>query len=490
MQRHLPARASGRQDTPGVNIPHLVSDRAAFAGAARQAALLRARDMTATELTELYLRRIDALDPRLNAFRVVYRERALAEAAQADARLRAGEERPLLGVPIAVKDNMDVAGDVSAHGSGAPVPPAAADSEVVRRLRAAGAVVIGKTHLSELAVFPFGESAAWGVTRNPWSTGHTTGGSSAGSAAAVAAGLAAAALGSDGGGSIRIPAACCHLFGIKPQRGRIPLAPLPEHWHGLSTLGPITRTVADAALLLDVLAGSAPGDADTPPPPPSPYAQALDSDPRPLRIAVSFKPPTPGPVSEAVRRPVRELGDLLRTLGHQVSEHEPDYGETRHLFGPRWLRGIYDDSRTIVPDPRRLERRTRQMAAAGRLIGADMVARARRAEAALNARLASTFDSFDVLLTPALAKPPVEAGRWQGRSAARTVLGVGMFVPFSPVWNLTGQPAASLPAGFGEDGLPLAVQAVARSNDEHTLLALAAQVERERRWADSVPPLA
>ena len=467
-----------------------MSDRTAFAGATRQAELLRAGELSSQELVEGYLRRIDALEPQLNAFRIVYRERALAEAAQADARLRAREERPLLGVPIAVKDNMDVAGDVTAYGSGSPGPPAAKDCELVRRLRAAGVVVIGKTHLSELAIFPFGESAAWGVTRNPWSTEHTSGGSSAGAAAAVAAGLAAAALGSDGGGSIRIPAACCHLFGIKPQRGRVSLAPLPEHWHGLTSFGPITRTVADAALLLDVVSGPAPGDLDRPPPPPSPYVHALAADPPPLRIALSFKSPTPGPVSEAVRRPVRELGELLSSLGHRVSEHEPDYGELRHLFGARWLRGIYDDSRTLVSDPRRLERRTRQMAAAGRLISADVVARARRAEAALNARLAGTFDSYDVLLTPGLAKPPVNAGRWQGRSAPVTVLGVGMFVPFNPVWNLTGQPAASLPAGFTDDGLPLAVQAISRSNDEHTLLALAAQVERARRWHESVPPLA
>ena len=206
---------------------------------ARQAELLREGSVTSTALVEGYLRRIEEIEPRLNAFRAVYRERALAEAAQADARLRAGDDRPLLGVPLAVKDNVDVAGDVTAYGTRSPGPRAGADSEVVRRLRAAGAVLLGKTHLSELAIFPFGETAAWGTTLNPWRADRTTGGSSAGSAAAVAAGLAAGALGSDGGGSIRIPAACCHLFGIKPQRGRISLAPQPEHWCGLTTFGPL-----------------------------------------------------------------------------------------------------------------------------------------------------------------------------------------------------------------------------------------------------------
>lgn len=462
----------------------------AFAGMARQAELLREGAITSTQLVEGYLRRIEELEPRINAFRVVYRERALAEAAQADARLRAGDARALLGVPLAVKDNVDIAGETTAYGTRSPLPPPSADSEVVRRLRAAGAVVLGKVHMSELAIFPFGESVGWGTTLNPWRADRTTGGSSAGSAAAVAAGLAAGALGSDGGGSIRIPAACCHLFGIKPQRGRISLAPSTEHWCGLSTLGPITRTVLDAALFLDAVAGPAPGDADQPPAPERPYAEAASgADPGRLRIAVSLKPTVPTPVSEAVRRPVRELGDLLRSLGHDVSEHEPGYGESRHLFVPLWLRGIHEDARDLVADPRQLDRRTRQMAAAGGLVSPDLVKRLRGGQAGLIERLRGTFDSYDVLLTPALAKPPVKTGRWEGRSALRTVLGVSAFVPFNPIWNLTGQPAASLPAGFTDDGLPLAVQMVSRANEEGVLLALAAQIERARPWADRRPPL-
>ena len=455
---------------------------------ARQAELLREGSVTSTALVEGYLRRIEEIEPRLNAFRVVYRERALAEAAQADARLRAGDDRPLLGVPLAVKDNVDVAGDVTAYGTRSPGPRAGADSEVVRRLRAAGAVLLGKTHLSELAIFPFGETAAWGTTLNPWRADRTTGGSSAGSAAAVAAGLAAGALGSDGGGSIRIPAACCHLFGIKPQRGRISLAPQPEHWCGLTTFGPLTRTVLDAALFLDAVAGAVPGDADQPPSPERPYVEAArGADPGRLRIAVSLKPPVPTPVSEAVRRPVRELGELLRSLGHDVSEHEPSYGEFRHLFIPLWLRGIHDDANGLVADAGQLERRTRQMAAAGGLVSDGLVTRVRGGQAGLIERLRGTFDNYDVLLTPALAKPPVRVGRWEGRGAPWTVLGVSAFVPFNPVWNLTGQPAASVPAGFTDDGLPLAVQMVSRANEEHVLLALAAQIEGARPWAERVP---
>src|SRR3712207_4955343 len=201
----------------------------AYAGIARQAELIRAGEVSPVELVELYLRRIERLEPRLNAFRIVFAERALAEARQAEGRTGAGDGRPLLGVPVAVKDNLDVAGEVTTHGSRAFGGPAAADSEVVRRLRAAGAIVIGKTHLSELAIFPWTETTTWGLTFNPWADDRTVGGSSGGSGSAVAAALVGAAYASDGGGSIRIPAAANGLFGLKPQRGRITLMPDPQH---------------------------------------------------------------------------------------------------------------------------------------------------------------------------------------------------------------------------------------------------------------------
>src|SRR4051812_39130099 len=197
-----------------------------YAGIARQAELVRSGTVTARELVELSLERIARLDPTLNAFRAVRAERALAEAAAAQARLREGRTAPLLGVPMAVKDNMDVAGELTTHGTGVVGEPAAADCEVVRRLRAAGAIVVGQTNMPELALWPqLTESQTWGATRNPWDPQRSTGGSSGGSAAAVAAGMVAGALGSDGGGSIRVPSAACGLFGLKPQRGRIPLAP-------------------------------------------------------------------------------------------------------------------------------------------------------------------------------------------------------------------------------------------------------------------------
>lgn len=448
----------------------------AFAGAARQAELLRARELSSRELVEGYLARIERVEPRLNAFRVVYAERALAEAEQADARLRAGDERLLLGVPVAVKDNVDVAGDVTCHGTRVPLPRATADSEVVSRLRAAGAVLLGRTHLPELAIWPFTESASWGLTRNPWRADLTCGGSSGGSASAVAAGLAPFALGSDGGGSIRIPSACCGLFGLKPSRGRVSLAPLADHWHGLSVIGPIARRVADSALFLDAVADTRLSDA------------AGGGPPR-LRIAVSGKPPIAARMASSVLRAVEDTAEMLRSLGHEVIEHEPDYGELRQLFAPRWLRGIYDDSRELVARTDQLERRTRHMAALGRLITPALLQRAQRGEAALVERLRPTFERFDVLLTSTLAAPPVEAGRWESRGVLRTFTGVANWTPGTAIWNVTGQPAAAVPAGFTDDGVPLSVQLVGRRDDEQTLVALSAQLERELGWPEKRPDL-
>jgi amidase len=462
----------------------------AFAGAAAQADLIRRRELSPRELVQLCLDRIERLDPELNAFRTVYAERALDDADQAGERLKRGEDRPLLGVPVAVKDNMDVAGDVTSHGTDAYGEPAREDAEIVRRLRNAGAIPIGRTHLPELALFPETASATWGVTHNPWSPDRSSGGSSGGSGAAVAAGLVSLATGSDGGGSIRIPAACCGLVGIKPQRGRISLMPDAEHWHGLSVFGPLARTVADAALFLDATAGPAAGDADSARPPDRPFADAARTPPGRLRIALSTKPALLTRVSDDVRRAVDETAELLRGLGHEVRQHDPRHNPllVNRLFLPRWYRGAYDDAARL-PRPERLERRTRAMARVGRLTSPARVARARRAEAGYAERMGEVFRDHDILLTPVMPFPPVEAGRFVGRGVVRTQLGAAQIAAFTAVWNITGQPAVSVPAGFTDEGVPLAVQLVGRPDDEATLLSLAAQLEAERRWADARPPL-
>jgi amidase len=462
----------------------------AFAGLARQAELIRAGEVSSRELVELYLERIERIDPQLNSYRVVMAERALAEADQADARRRSDGERPLLGVPIALKDNVDVAGETTTLGTSAHGGPATEDAEIVRRLRAAGAVILGKTLLPELAVYPWTESASFGATRNPWDTAATTGGSSGGSAAAVAAGLAAAGMATDGGGSIRIPAACCGLFGLKPQRGRVSLMPDSEHWYGLSVFGSVTRSVLDSALWLDVVSGRAPGDAEAARPPATSFAEAAQTAPGTLRIAVSTATGVP-PVKTKpeVARAVDETADLLRSLGHQVERRDPKYGWMMPLFLPRWLRGIYDDVRRL-PHPERLERRVRRLAAAGKLISPDLVARSRAAEPQFTARIGEVFRDFDVLLTPTIPTPPWPVMRFEGRSVVGATLGAADITPFTVPWNISGQPAASVPAGFTAEGLPLAVQLIGRPHDETTLLSLAAQIEAERPWAEQRPALA
>jgi amidase len=450
-----------------------------FAGLARQAELIAAGDVSSHELTETYLERIARLDPTLNAFRVVLAERALIEADQADGRRRGGDTRPLLGVPIAIKDDTNVAGEVTARGTNAFGDPAREDAEVVRRLRAAGAVIVGKTNVPELEITPFTESPTFGATRNPWDLNRTPGGSSGGSAAAVAAGLVAGALGSDGGGSIRIPAGCCGLFGLKPQRDRIPMAPMSEPWHGLSVYGPIVRHVADAALFID-----ATGDGE-------PLAPAVERRPERLRIAVATNVPPPILASpDAEQRGALEgTAELLRGLGHEVTPTEVPYGTTMPAFIYRYLRGIADEARRM-PHPERLSRRTRSFKRLGSTIPPFALRRARTEEAANARAIGGVFERADVLMTPMFTRRPIPIGTYEGRGVQWTMNGMARWVPYTEAFNHTGQPAASVPAGFTDDGFPLAVQLVGRPGDEATLLSLAAQIEAERPWADRVPDLA
>ena len=459
-------------------------DDLAFAGAAEQARRIAARHVSSRELVSECLARIERLQPQLNAFRVVFAERAMAEADQADARLGAGDERLLLGVPVAIKDDADVAGHVTAHGhAGHDGTPAEQDSEVVRRLRQAGAVLVGKTHVPELTIWPFTETLAFGATRNPWSLAHTPGGSSGGSGAAVAAGLCGVALGSDGAGSIRIPSSFCGLFGLKPQRDRISLAPKREGWHGLNHFGPLARRVADAALFLDATSdGVGPAGG---------WVRAAATRPERLRVAVSVKPP-PGVVARLgvqQRDALLRTADVLRSLGHDVAERELDYGPRAWVnLSTRYLRGIHDDVARVA-HPERLERRSRGMARLGGAIAPSVIARVRAGERALTARIGTIFEHADVVMLPGPAGPPFSVGELHARGALWTLNACVARVPYYGVFNATGQPAASVPAGLDANGLPLSVQLVARPHDEATLLGLAAQLEEAAPWAHLRPPL-
>jgi amidase len=457
----------------------------AFAGIARQAEMVRAGEVSPRELVELYLERIERLDPRLNAFRKVLGDRALADAERAERRRAAGEGAPLLGIPIAIKDNVAIAGEVTTYGTGAYGLPASEDSVLVRRLREAGAIPIGITNMPELAIYGFTESKTWGVTRNPWDLSRTPGGSSGGAGAATAAGLCAAAHATDGAGSIRFPAANCGLLGLKPQRGRVPLG--KESWHGLSVSGCVTRSVLDTALYLDAVAEPGHGDPDAPPSWKRPLVETARAKPGPLRICWSIKTGVPVRLDREVRRGLDETLELLRSLGHRVERRDPEYGFVFADFYPRYTNGAAVEAARLS-HPERLESRSKGFARMGRLVGRRVQGALER-EARHAARINRIFEHCDVLLTPTTARPPAEVGRWEGKGAMRTNWGMVLTYPYAAIWNYTGQPAAAVPAGFTADGLPLSVQLIGRPGDEPTLVSLAAQIEAERPWTERRPPI-
>jgi amidase len=466
-------------------------DELAFAGAARQAEMVRKGEVSATELVGFYLDRIQRLDPELNAFRKVFAERAMLEAEQAEARVRAGDERPLLGVPVAVKDEVDVAGEVNTHGTDGFSEPAKADSEMVRRLREAGAIVVGLTLLPEMAICGFSESATYGVTRNPWDPQRTPGGSSGGSAAAVAAGMVPIASAGDGAGSIRIPAASCGLFGLKPSRGRVSLAPQLEGWGGLAVEGCLSRSVLDTAIWLDVVAGGS-REPEAPPPPEKSFVEAARTAPGRLRVAWSTRPPraaAPPTVDEIAKGAVTEAAEWLSALGHEVTQRDPDWGNIGNNITARFLGGVAETVRE-VPHPERLESRTRGFGRLGSILPRSLYERARgEGRAADAARVNAIFDHCDVLVMPVMGGTALPIRRWEGKGALQTVLGMSRFYPYCVPWNHLGNPAMAVPAGFAPDGMPLSIQVIGRRGDEATLLSLAAQIEAERPWADRRPPI-
>lgn len=456
-------------------------------GLAECARALAEGSVSSRTLVEEALARIEASQGTLNAFRLVRAEAALAEADAADKELAAGERRPLLGVPVAVKDDMDVAGEPTAFGCRGEFPPVAEDGEAVRRLRAAGAVVVGKTNTCEFGQWPFTEGPAFGETRNPWHTGHTPGGSSGGSAAAVAAGLVPAALGSDGAGSVRIPASWTHLIGIKPQRGRISTWPRAESFHGITVNGTLARTVQDAALLLDAASGS--HERDLHRPPALRVSDAVGRDPGRLRIALSLKPPftaLPARLRPDVRARVLALAERLTALGHEVEEADPPYGQIGLAFVPRATAGIAERVRE-TPHPDLLDRRTLEAARLGRLLGGAPLRLARRAEARLHRRIGSLFDTYDVVLAPTTAAPPPRIGALHELSGFGTDRAMIAACPYAWPWNVLGWPGVNVPAGFVDGSLPVGAQLLGPANSEPVLVSLAAQLEADQRWYERRP---
>jgi amidase len=458
------------------------------------AGLVRAGDVTSRELTEAALARIEALDPDLNAFVHLDPDGALAAADG----VGPGDPRPFAGVPIAVKDTAALAGMPYRVGSdmfGDFVP--GHDAFVVRRLREAGFVVVGKTNLPEFGILPVTEPRRFGPTRNPWDPERTPGGSSGGAAAAVASGMVPLAHGSDGGGSIRIPAACCGLVGLKPSRGRISRGPeLGDDF--LVQDGVLTRTVADTAELLDVLAGYEPGDATWAPAPDEPFARQAAREPGRLRIgftaASALEEASLDPLCE---RAVRDAAGLLESLGHEVEEVDPPWRGQDLLqaftlvFGTPVAMGMWFGGQVTGREPSAelVEPLTWTIWEGIHERNPLDYLLARTRLTAVSREIVRLWERHDAVLTPALAQRPVRIGEIDSCSDEpwEDFRRSGEFTPYTAIFNVTGQPAVSLPLFHGEDGLPLAVQVAGRPAGEGPLLALAAQLEAARPWADRLP---
>ena len=467
-----------------------------FRSAGELAGMVRTGEISASELVGLSLARIEELNPRLNAFVEIDGERALASAAQ----VSPGDERPFAGVPIAIKNNRPVQGLRLTYGCSLMSDYVADyDHNITRRLKQAGFIVVGSTTLPEYGILPVSEARLFGPTRNPWDLQRTPGGSSGGSAAAVASGMVPVAHGNDGGGSIRIPAACCGLVGLKPQRGRISAAPeLGDSLLGID--GVLTRTVADTAAILDVLEGYEAGDATWAPPPNEPFAVAAGREPGALRIAVTtFAPIADAVVDPVCAQAVADAAELLRSLGHTVEEVEPPWrvDGVQELFGAVFSTHI---SLSIAysgmvagrePSAQDMEPMSWAIFSMISHLNAVQGMGATVQLESFTRQLVAFLEPYDVLLTPALAERPLPLGTLDTAAPEpmSTFTRSGLFTPFTPTFNASGQPGISVPLYHGEDGLPLGVQLVGSPAGEASLLALATQLEAARPWADRRPPV-
>jgi amidase len=468
-----------------------------FRPATELAGMVRSGEISARELVQSSLERIEELNPSLNAFVQVDAEQALATAEE----IGPGDERPFAGVPVAIKNNRAVKGMRLTYGCSLMADYVCDyDHNITRRLREAGFVIVGTTTLPEYGILPTSEARLFGATRNPWDLERTPGGSSGGSAAAVAAGMVPVAHGNDGGGSIRIPAACCGLVGLKPTRGRISAA--PELGDSSLTIdGMLTRTVADTAAILDVLAGYESGDATWAPPPSEPFAAGAERAPGRLRIASTTLPPIPGtPIDPMCARAVGEASELLRSLGHEVEEVDPPWQQDglSELFGAVFsahialsitYSGMVGGHEPTAEDMEPMSWAIYSMVqklSAVQGMGATVQLQS------FTRRLVSFLEPYDALLTPALAERPLPLGTLDTAAPEpmSTFTRSGLFTPFTPVFNASGQPGISLPLFHGEDGLPLGVQILGCPAGESQLLSLATQLEEAGPWAERRAPMA
>jgi amidase len=468
-----------------------------FRPATELATLIHTGQISAPELVTAAIERIEALQPTINAFTHIDAEGAIAAAEE----ISADDPRPFAGVPIAVKDTAPVAGMPYTMGSdvfGDFVP--GHDAFLVRRLRDAGFVIVGKTSMPEFGILPVSESRRFGPVRNPWDTDRTPGGSSGGAAAAVASGMLPLAHGSDGGGSIRIPASCCGLVGLKPTRGRISRGP-DQGDDFLVQDGTLTRTVAETAAMLDIMAGYEVGDATWAPPPSESFTAMAKREPGRLRIGYTTTAAIEADLDPLCEQAVRDAAQLLSELGHDVEEVAAPWAEDDNLlhvftmvfgtpiamamFYGGLVTGREPTEELVEPLSWTIWNGIRERTALDYLL-------ARTQLTGISRGIISLWETYDVVLTPGLAERPVRIGEidacsddpWEDFRRS------GRFTPYTAIFNVTGQPAISVPLFHGDDGLPTSIQLAGRPADEGTLLSLAAQLEAARPWADRRPELA
>jgi amidase len=452
----------------------------AFTPALEQARLIRTKEVSPHELVQLYLERIGRLDGQLGSYFTVMAEQAIADAKAKTEQLTSNSELPpFFGVPISIKDLYPVTGVPCTYGIAALKQQVAEyDVGMVTRIRQAGFTILGKTATSELGSFPYTEPAGFPPSRNPWNLEYTSGGSSGGAAAAVAGGLCAIAQGSDGGGSIRGPASCCGLVGIKPARGRVSYAPVGDRLSGIAAIGSLARTVADAAALLDVMSGYITGDPYWLPEPNPSFLAATTQPPNSLRVAFTTAVPPIGEANAECQQAVLQVVQVLEELGHRVEQGCPDFTDLTEPFTTVWQTGIASagiPKELLQPMNQWLLERT---VSAGEYLQAvaqiQIIAR----------RIVAFFERVDVLILPTNLHPTIRVGEWANLSPEETFQKIINWVAPCPPFNASGQPAIALPTGFDSNGLPIGIQLVGRPAAEATIIALAAQLEAAKPWSD------
>ncbi len=462
----------------------------AFTPALELANLIRHKVISPLELTKLYLERIERLNPALGSYFTVMTEQAIAEATHQTDRLAKSSEDlpPFFGVPISIKDLNSVAGVPCSYGlAAARHRIAEKDDPLVARIRQAGFIILGKTATPQLGSFPYTESPGFPPARNPWNLDYTPGGSSGGASSALAAGLCAIAQASDGGGSIRGPAFCCGLVGLKPSRGRISFAPVGERLQGMATNGPLGRTVADTAALLDVMSGYVIGDPYWLPAPPVSFLTATEADPAALKVGMLTDLTPIGTPDHACQQAVTQTAQRLEALGHTIEPASlPDLTDLIEPFTVAWQCIVAESNVPFFV----LEKMNRWLLWRAWRVGSGAYLRAITRLQIVSRRIVEHLHPYDILLLPVYMHPPVRVNAWRSLHCPAILDNIIQWIAPCPPFNASGQPAIAIPTGFTDKGLPVGVQLVGRPAADATLLALAAQLERAHPWQQVRPKMA